>query len=260
MTVGKVLLIAPGNYPVFLPGVQLAQALAAGNQVHLKPAVGCEAISRALVDRFIEAGVPASAITLLDSSPAAAQQAIAGGVDLVVLTGSSNTGRAVLQQCASSLTPTIMELSGCDALIVGPGANLDRVAQIIRFAMTLNSGATCIGPRRIFVSAELKASLVQALKQYPPGECWELYPAAQTTAIERIGRAFAEGAVDVWGSDLTSFNESLDTDASFRPLLLDRLPPTAELAVSDTFAPVACLFEFHDRSQLKKILIAVPIA
>ncbi len=88
----------------------------------------------------------------------------------------------------------------------------------------------------------------------------ELYPAARTTAIQRIDRAFAEGAVDVWGSDLTSFNQSLDTGASFRPLLLDRLPPTAELAVSDTFAPVACLFEFHDRSQLRVILIAVPIA
>ena len=69
----------------------------------------------------------------------------------MVLTGGVETGKRVLAQAAEKLTPVIVELSGCDALLVLPGADLDRVVASIRFGLTFNSGATCIGPRRLFV-------------------------------------------------------------------------------------------------------------
>ncbi len=250
---GKVLVVAPGNYPVYLPGVQVAQALAAGNTVMLKPAPGCEQISRAMVDRLYEAGVPTAAVTVLDSSPAAAQQAIERGVDLVVLTGSSQTGRTVLGQCVERLTPAVMELSGCDAMIVGPGARLDQVVPLIHFALTLNSGATCIGPRRIFVVAELMEPLKKLLQQTPPAACNELYPGAGPIAIQRIRQAMQLGAVDVWGRD-----ESVLDGSDFFPMLLEGVSPTAEIATADTFAPVACLMPFEKVADLQQALAHCP--
>ncbi len=65
---GRVLILGTWNYPLLLAGVQAAQALAAGNTVLLKPALGCEVVSQRMVRAFHEAGIPESQFTQLDSS------------------------------------------------------------------------------------------------------------------------------------------------------------------------------------------------
>ncbi len=62
---GKVLVLGTWNYPLFLVGVQVAQALAGGNDVWLKPAIGCEAISDQLAKAFHARGVPEPSLTRL---------------------------------------------------------------------------------------------------------------------------------------------------------------------------------------------------
>jgi acyl-CoA reductase-like NAD-dependent aldehyde dehydrogenase len=160
---GLVLVIAPSNYPLFLPGVQAVQALAAGNAVLWKPGRGGLPAARAFAALAAEAGFPANLLHILPEEPEAARDAIAAGVDKVLLTGSVATGRAVLADLAERLVPATMELSGCDALFVLPGADLDRVARAIRFGLTLNGGATCIAPRRVFVPRPLEQALVERL-------------------------------------------------------------------------------------------------
>jgi acyl-CoA reductase-like NAD-dependent aldehyde dehydrogenase len=152
---GVVLIIGPGNYPLFLPGVQMLQALTAGNAVLMKPGMDGSPAAAALLDCLYEAGVPRDLVFLLDESPDSAQEAIRLGVDKVVLTGSSDTGMTVLQSCAPQLTPVTMELSGCDPVFVLPDADLRFTAAAIRFGVTLNSGNTCIRPRRIFAAADV---------------------------------------------------------------------------------------------------------
>ncbi len=84
---GVVLILAPSNYPLFLPGVQIIQALAAGNAVLVKPAEGCEAILHRFAGCVIAAGIPAEVIKIIYSSIAAGQGAIDAGVDKVFLPG-----------------------------------------------------------------------------------------------------------------------------------------------------------------------------
>ena len=117
---GLVMIIGTWNYPLFLPGVQILHALAAGNAVVFKPAPGCDRVSYLLISLLIQAGVPDELIVLLDSSIESAQKAIEIGVDKVVMTGSSRSGRIVLHSLAESLTPSVMELSGCDAVFQRP--------------------------------------------------------------------------------------------------------------------------------------------
>ncbi len=148
---GLVLIIGTWNYPLFLTGAQLLHALAAGNAVVLKPAPGAERITHLLVDLLIQAGLPADLIVVLDSSPQSAKLAAEIGVDKVVMTGSSQSGRAVLKQLAETLTPSVMELSGCDAVYVLPGADMHRVCDLLLFGLRLNGGATCMAPRRVFL-------------------------------------------------------------------------------------------------------------
>src|SRR5690606_29010790 len=139
------------------------QALAAGNAVIVKPAEGCEPLLRRFAACVFSAGVPAQLLQILDSSVAAGQAAMEAGVDKVFLTGSAATGRAVLAQLSQRLTPATMELSGCDAVFVTDRADLTRVARCLAYALRLNGGATCIAPRRVFVSPTHEERLCQLL-------------------------------------------------------------------------------------------------
>ena len=184
---GLVLVIAPSNYPLFLPGVQTLQALAAGNAVLWKPGRGGLPVARAFAGLALEAGLDPRLLTVLPEAPEAARAAIAAGVDKVLLTGSSATGREVLGELATRLIPATVELSGHDALFVLPGADLDRVARAIRFGLELNGGSTCIAPRRVFVPHHLAAGLESRLAELAA-------PAISLTAVADMEQALAEAA------------------------------------------------------------------
>ncbi len=129
---GVVLVIGPGNYPLLLPGVQIVQALVAGNAVVLKPGVGGMAAARCL-HRMIElAGIDPRLVGILPEAAEAARMAIAARPDKVLFTGSASVGEKVLFQVAPQLTPATMELSGCDAVIVRADADLDLVVKALK--------------------------------------------------------------------------------------------------------------------------------
>ncbi|HEX6862394.1 MAG TPA: aldehyde dehydrogenase family protein [Thermoanaerobaculia bacterium] len=156
---GLVLILAPSNYPLFLPAVQAMQAITAGNGVLWKPGRGGFAAARAFLDVAALAGLDWQLIQVLPDTIEAGSAALAAGPDKVLLTGSAATGREVLAEAGRRLVPTTAELSGCDALFVLPGADLERTAKAIRFGLTLNGGNTCIAPRRVFVPKELYPEL-----------------------------------------------------------------------------------------------------
>ncbi len=199
---GLVLVIAPSNYPLFLPGVQTLQALAAGNAVLWKPGRGGTAAAEAFAAVAARAGLPAGVLTILPEDPEAARQAIAAGVDKVLLTGSAATGREVLAELAHRLVPATMELSGCDPLFVLPGADLDRVARAVRFGLTLNGGATCIAPRRVFVPRALARELEERIG-VPPGP-------VTITPVAGIDEALAEAARSPYALGASIFGPETD--------------------------------------------------
>ena len=206
---GVVLIIGTWNYPIFLVGTQILQAVVAGNAVLIKPALGCEKVSRLLVDLLVRSGMPESLCAVLGESAEQASEAIRANVDLIVLTGSSETGRKVLEQASKTLTPAIMELSGCDAVLILESANLKRAVDSLLFGLRLNGSATCMAPRRIFVPTnrleELKNSLQDRLNEIPD-------TVVPRKIIERIALALA--------------------GHSFQ--LLEKLPPTVKQATPET--------------------------
>jgi acyl-CoA reductase-like NAD-dependent aldehyde dehydrogenase len=250
---GDVLILAAWNYPLLLPGVQIAQALAAGNRVWLKPAPGCEAISEQLCAAFAAAGVPPDVLHLLPSAPQAARDRIDQGVDLVVLTGSSQTGRNVMACCAQTLTPAIMELSGCDALIVGADADLELVARCLAFALTFNGGATCIGPRRIIVSSQRHRELVERLRTQLTGAARQtLHPSSRDAVEQAIGEALSRGAIDVLQPEAA--DEPVAQAGSMRPMILDGVAPDWPIASADLFAPVASILRAENDDEMVAIV------
>ena len=160
---GLVLVIGPGNYPIFLPAVHALHALVAGNAVLLKPAPGTRHVALAFAQLAREAGLEPALLTILPESVSAARNAIADGVDKVIFTGSSENGRDVLATLAETNTPSVMELSGQDAVLVFADADLNLVVRALRFGTTLNDGETCIAPHRLLVVQSVAEDLLARL-------------------------------------------------------------------------------------------------
>ena len=160
---GLVLVIGPANYPLFLPAVHALHALVAGNAVLLKPAPGTRHVALAFAQLARENGLEPALLTILPESVSAARSAIADGVDKVIFTGSSENGRDVLATLAETNTPSVMELSGQDAVLVFADADLDLVVRALRFGTSLNDGNTCIAPRRLVVVQSVAEDLLARL-------------------------------------------------------------------------------------------------
>ena len=160
---GLVLVIGPGNYPLFLPAVHSLHALVAGNSVLLKPAPGTRNVAQIFAKLACAAGLDPALLTILPEGVAAARAAIAAGVDKVVFTGSSENGRDVLADLAPTNTPAVMELSGEDAVLVLADADLDLVVCALGFGARLNDGQTCIAPRRLIVVQSVADDLLARL-------------------------------------------------------------------------------------------------
>lgn len=239
---GVVLVIGTWNYPIFLSGVQIAQALAAGNAVLYKPAPGTEKVSQMLCQAFWESGISTSLLRLLPTDVEQARQAMKLGVDRVVVTGSSSTGRAILSQLSESLTPAALELSGCDAMFVLPSADLNRVCDSILFGLNLNGSATCIAPRRLFIRPEEQTPLETRLKERMQfSKPLQVFPPAYRLLKQLASEACEQGAEVVCGN-----MDELGTEPIMHPLVLKNVKPQMRLVQSDLFAPVISLITTQD--------------
>jgi aldehyde dehydrogenase (NAD+) len=232
---GLVLVIGPGNYPLFLPGVQVLQALVAGNAVLWKPAPGGANAALAIQRMLVACGLEPALLTILPTSPESAKSAIEAGVDKVILTGSPATGRAVLHQLADTLTPSVMELSGCDAVFVLNGADLPRTAEAIAFALRLNGSATCMAPRRLFVAEAVANRFVAALKLALESQETIQVPENTRMLLEDcIAEATLYGAKIL----LNGMDHREKHEGTVGPTLVSGVEPQMRLAQTDIFAPV----------------------
>ena len=233
---GLVLIVCAGNYPLFLPGVQILQSLVAGNAVVVKPAPGTADAIRRLATLFVGAGFPRDLIVVLDESRESVSSAIGRRVDKILFTGSSSTGRSILEQAARTLTPSTLELSGCDAVFVHPEADLEMVADALEFGLRFNRSATCIAPRRVIAdsatTAELEKRLAARLSELDP---MSLPPERHQQVRELVSEAVASGARRV---AMTGGRDALGS-----AVLLAGVSPEMAVAHADVFAPILSLLK-----------------
>ncbi|HLJ95503.1 MAG TPA: aldehyde dehydrogenase family protein, partial [Gemmataceae bacterium] len=152
------------NYPLLLNGVQIVQALTAGNSVLWKPSEVAPASARILFDLVERAGYPSGLVHLLPASRAAGPELAEADLDHVVFTGSSSTGRALAERLGRRLVTSTLELSGCDAMFVLDDADLNLAVPAAWFGATVNRGQTCLASRRILVHRRLYPDFTTALQ------------------------------------------------------------------------------------------------
>lgn len=229
---GHVLVIGPANFPLFLAGAQVLQALAAGNAVTWKPGAGGRQVAELVARALREAGLAEGLLRVTEDSPEAGRAAIAAGADKVVFTGSSSAGEAVLTELAKTATPAVVELSGADAVVVLPSADLEVVAKALAFGLRLNGGAVCMSPRRLFA----KAATLEALRPLLMKELEDL-PAVRMDV--RAGIRLTEMVEDAVRGGARVIG-TLRVEEQ-RALLIEDASAEMAIARSDLFAPVLSL-------------------
>lgn len=229
---GVVGIIGAWNYPVQLTLSPLADALAAGNRVLLKPSE-LAPHTAALLQRTLGEAFPPDQVCVVTGGPAVAAALAALPLDHLLFTGSTRVGRLVAQAAAPQLTPLTLELGGKSPAIVGPGADLQQAADRIVSAKGWNAGQTCIAPDYCLVPRARRDAFVQALqtharRRWPEGVDDPDYTAlASAAAWQRMLRLAAEAAAG---------------GATLVPLLQPAVPPPeAPTPAPAVLGPVAVL-------------------
>src|SRR5215510_3520242 len=148
---GVVAVIAPWNYPLTLSLPPVLAALLAGNTVVLKPSE-VTAATGVLIERLIQS-VPELApfVRVVHGDGKVGTALVQARPDYVFVTGSTPTGKKILQSAAEHLTPVALELGGKDAMIVLDDADIDAAARWGTWGAFFNCGQTCMAVERVYV-------------------------------------------------------------------------------------------------------------
>src|SRR5918995_3184985 len=149
---GVVGVIGPWNYPLTNSFGDCIPALAAGNAVVLKPSEITPLTSLLMADALRECGLPED-VLVIATGDGATGAALVDEVDMVMFTGSTATGKKVMERAAHTLTPVSLELGGKDPMIVLADADLERAANAAAYYSMQNGGQTCISVERVYVEA-----------------------------------------------------------------------------------------------------------
>lgn len=249
--IGRVAIIATWNYPIQLLGIQLLQALLAGNTLVVKPSEHVPRTQHRLIQLAVNAGLPDRTIDLRPATRDAGKVMLdTERFDHVVFTGSTSVGERIAGSLARTLTPSTLELSGRDSALVLHDADPELAAACIWNAVVMNAGQTCMAPRRALVDARIYRSFLAALSPLAAGakpvrlisaEAAMLAHALAVRAVNAGGRSLSgvlEPPAPVTGSHADLPRNTL------RPLAIVDCPATSELVGGDHFGPVLAVLPF----------------
>ena len=162
---GKVLIIAPWNYPILLSLQPLIGAIAAGNCCVLKPSEHAPHCA-SLLKKMIGEVFPSHYVAVINGGVEISEKLLEQSFDHIFYTGGKRVGKIVMEKASRHLTPVTLELGGKSPCIVEESANIKLAAKRIVFGKFLNSGQTCVAPDYIFVDKKAESELIFYLKYW----------------------------------------------------------------------------------------------
>lgn len=161
---GNVLIMSPWNYPFLLTVEPLANAIAAGNTVVLKPSAYAPNTS-AIVEKIIKECFSPEYVATVTGGRSENSALLDEKFDMIFFTGSQAVGKEVLRRAAEHLTPAVLELGGKSPSIVTESADISLAARRIVFGKYLNCGQTCVAPDYILCEKRVKEKFISEVKK-----------------------------------------------------------------------------------------------
>ena len=252
--IGVVGAITPWNFPIAIPSWKMLPALVAGNTVVFKPATDTPALGERFVELLDEAGIPKGVVNVVHGGGGAVGERLVRHPDVpvITLTGSRETGVAVLQAAADNLKHVHLELGGKNGIIVLEDADLDLAVEGILWSAFGTSGQRCTAASRVIVQQKvydaLEKRLVERVEALRLGPGWEddsdIGPVINAAALEKIHSyteiGEGEGAKLLTGGEAATGN-GLDKGFYYRPTLFGDVDAEMRIAQEEIFGPTTAL-------------------
>jgi acyl-CoA reductase-like NAD-dependent aldehyde dehydrogenase len=251
--VGVVGVIGPWNYPLTNSFGDCIPALAAGNAVILKPSEVTPLTALLMGECLRECGVPEGVYQV---APGFGETggALVDSVDFLMFTGSTATGKKVMERAAKTLTPIALELGGKDPMLVCADADLERAANAAVHYSMQNAGQTCISTERVYVEApiydEFVALVTEKIGQLRTGaprgpgstDLGAVIHPPQSDIVE----AHVRDAVEK-GARVVAGGKRSDTDGHFyEPTVLVDVDHSMTCMRDETFGPTLPIMKVAD--------------
>jgi aldehyde dehydrogenase (NAD+) len=264
--IGVVALITPWNFPIAIPSWKIAPALVCGNTVVFKPATDTPALGERFVELLVEAGVPAGVVNVVHGGGGAVGERLVQHPDVpvITLTGSRETGVAVMKAAADNLKRVHLELGGKNAVIVLDDADLDLAAEGIIWSAFGTSGQRCTAASRVIVHEQvygaLQSKLVAAAEKMRLGPGWgpdtDVGPVSNERALDKIhsytGIGRDEGAKVLTGGEVATGN-GLENGFYYRPTIFADVEPGMRVAQEEIFGPTTSLIPVKSFEEAIKV-------
>jgi len=262
--VGVVGAIVPWNFPLMLTMWKLAPALAAGNTIVIKPSELTPISVLELAKLFQEAGVPDGVINVVPGYGAVAGNALAShpDVDKIAFTGSTATGRLIMQAASKHLKPVSLELGGKSPNIVFADAELEDAVNGALFGIYFAQGQVCAAGSRLFVQDSIYDKFLDAFSRKaqsirvgnPLDPATQMGPQVSLGQLERIEhyvrKGVEEGARLVLGGKR---NPQAGTGYFFSPTIFTDVTNTMTIAREEIFGPVISVIRFKDEEEALRL-------
>ncbi|EGR0750899.1 NAD-dependent succinate-semialdehyde dehydrogenase [Vibrio vulnificus] len=256
--IGVVAAITPWNFPAAMITRKAAPAFAAGCSMVLKPAQETPFTALALAKLAEDAGLPKGLFNVITGDARAIGGVFTSDkrVRKVSFTGSTNVGKILMNQSASTIKKLALELGGNAPFIVFEDADIDAAVEGAMIAKFRNAGQTCVCANRLFVQDavydEFAEKLANRVKQLKVGDGFAdgvaIGPLINSSSVakvqEHVDDAVAKGAKVLCGGLLN------DEQLFVAPYVLTDMSDDMLVAEEETFGPVAPLFRFKDEAEV----------
>jgi betaine-aldehyde dehydrogenase len=262
-------LITPWNFPALILCQKLPFALAAGCTVVVKPSELTSSSTLEIARLYAEAGLPEGALNVV-TGDGRAGQALAehNGVDVLSFTGSTLTGRKILDASKGNIKKLSLELGGKAANIVFADADLDDAAEGVTFGVFFNNGECCVSQARLLVqdsiADEFLARLDVAARQLRVGQPLDratdvgamIHPGHLGKVLDHVEKGRLQGARIVTGGGRAS-GAGLGEGLYVEPTILDGVTPAMNAFTDEIFGPVLSVTRFADVAEAVQLANAV---
>jgi aldehyde dehydrogenase (NAD+) len=254
---GRVLIIAPWNYPFLLSISPLIGAIAAGNCTVLKPSEYAPHTA-AIISEIMASHFDKGHISVIEGDTNTGEALLEERFDYIFFTGSVPVGKRVMSAAAKYLTPVTLELGGKNPCIIDQDVNMDLAARRIVFGKFINAGQTCIAPDYLWVHQSQKAKLLDGIRKYldrfygeDPRKSPDFARIINQHHFNRLGRLLDKGDVIIGG-------QSDPQDLYIAPTVITNLSWDDPIMQDEIFGPVLPVLEFEDLSDVISSLNSRP--
>ena len=255
--VGVVGGIVPWNFPVMMAIQKIVPAILSGCTIVLKPSPFTP-LTTLRIAELIKNVVPAGVVNVITGEDSLGPL-ITGhpDIDKITFTGSTATGKKIMEGASKDLKRITLELGGNDASIVLPDADVEKVAEQLFWSSFSNAGQICVAAKRIYIHEDIYDDLSKAIAEYAKGvtvgdgsqQGTGVGPIQNRKQFERV----CELIQDAKDSGYT-FLVGGDVDPSgsgyFVPItILDNPPEDARIVAEEQFGPVMPLMKFSTEEE-----------